>query len=558
MKAAELLIKTLEDAGVKTVFGYPGGAILPFYDALYDSNLEHILVRNEQGAALAADGYARASGEIGVCVATSGPGATNLVTGIANAYLDSVPMLAITGQVPSPMIGTDAFQEVDIVGITMPIVKHSYRVLEADKVEQTVKEALHLAQSGRPGPVLLDIPKDVLNTEVQPQAHRETDYGQPETLSLDAVNAALDLIKSAQRPLIYGGGGIALAKVTKEFQEFVEVLNCPTVLTLKGLGALPSAHELFLGMLGMHGLKTANYAVQNCDLLLCIGARFDDRVTGLLEEFAPEARVVHLDVDPAEVGKRRHPDVAVIGSLQKHLTLLTEKSQKLDVEGWRQKCLVHKTENYWRYDPPNDFVYAPRLIRDISLTETKETFVTCDVGQHQMWVAQHYLFKRPENHLTSGGLGTMGYGLPAAIGATLARPDAHVINITGDGSFMMNVQELATIKRYNLPVKVIVLDNQCLGMVRQWQELFLEERYSETDLSDNPDFVKLSEGFGIPAFRVEETSQVEEAIHRVHNDDGPLLVHVVLDKVANVWPFVPPGKSNSVMWEENPNERTQP
>ena len=549
MNAAERLVHFLETQGVDTLFGYPGGAILPFYDALYDSSIRHILVRHEQAAALAADAYARATKKVGVCVATSGPGATNLVTGIANAYLDSVPMVAITGQVPSAVIGTDAFQEVDTVGITLPVVKHSYRVMNPDDIVPVMAEAFYLAQSGRPGPVLVDIPKDVLNTETHPCV--PPTFADDEYRKIDdaSIARALDLLHTAKRPLIYAGGGIVLADAVTQFRNFVEKTQCPTVTTLKAIGTLPGTHPLFLGMLGMHGLKPANLAVQSCDLLISVGARFDDRVTGLLEEFAPEARVIHLDVDPAEVGKLRRPDAPVIGNLQESLAALIKYTQELQVDEWRTTCANSKKENAWSYHAPTDLVYAPKFLRDLSLTAEKETFISCDVGQHQMWVAQHYAFKEPENHLTSGGLGTMGYGLPAAVGAQIACPKANVINVTGDGSIMMNIQELATIKRYQLPVKIVVMDNQCLGMVRQWQELFLERRYSETDLYDNPDFVKVAEAFGIPAMQISHKDQVPEAIKRLHEDTGPLLVHILLDKEANVWPFVPPGKSNSVMLE---------
>ena len=342
-----------------------------------------------------------------------------------------------------------------------------------------------------------------------------------------SVARALDLLHTAKKPLIYAGGGIVLADAVDSFRSFVEKTQCPTVTTLKALGTLPGTHPLFLGMLGMHGLKPANLAVQSCDLLISVGARFDDRVTGLLEEFAPDARVIHLDVDPAEVGKLRRPDAPVVGDLKETLSALVRYSQPLRIEAWHQTCRNWKETNAWNYDAPTDLIYAPQFLRDLSLSATKETFISCDVGQHQMWVAQHYRFQKPENHLTSGGLGTMGYGLPAAIGAQIACPDANVINVTGDGSIMMNIQELATIKRYNLPVKIVVMDNQCLGMVRQWQELFLERRYSETDLSDNPDFVKVAEAFGIPALQIVHKDQIPDAIKQLHETTGPLLVHVL-------------------------------
>jgi len=547
MNGAQLLVRPLEEQGVRTVFGYPGGAILPFYDALHGSKLRHVLVRHEQAAAIAADGFARVTGEVGVCVATSGPGATNLVTGIANAYLDSVPMLALTGQVPTTVMGTDAFQEVDVLGITMPIVKHSFLATDAADLPRVLHEAMEIARSGRPGPVLVDLPKDVLNAvparPLRREAHRPL-VSCPDPGDLDAARR---LLGAARRPLIYAGGGVRIGKAVAELRAFARSSQMPTVMTLQALGAIPGTDPLSMGMLGMHGLKAANFAVQQCDLLLVAGARFDDRVTGVLARFAPNAKVVHLDVDPAEVGKLRRPDVAVIGELRLSLSALT--GEPYGDETWRQACRDSKRAHAWDYDMPGEGVYAPRMLRDLAAAAPSDAIVACDVGQHQMWVAQHYPFDHPAQHLTSGGLGTMGFGLPAAIGAQFARPDRTVINVSGDGSFMMNVQELATVRRYGLPIKMIVIDNQCLGMVRQWQELFLDRRYSEVDLSDNPDFTRVAESFGIPAFRLDRVADTPAAIHRLLNTPGPLLAHVVIDREANVWPFVPPGKPNDEMME---------
>ncbi len=546
MTAADLLIKALLNEGVEVVFGYPGGAILPFYDALYDSPLEHVLTRHEQGAVMAADGYSRVSGKVGVCVATSGPGVTNLVTGIANAYMDSVPMVALTGQVPTAVLGTDAFQEIDAVGITMPIVKHSYLVREAADLPQVIAEAFQIARSGRPGPVLIDLPKDIMAGpavgEVAPSRGRTTP-GQPDP---EQLAVAKRLLLSAEKPLVYAGGGICMAEAVDAFREFVSVSRVPVVSTLKGLGSLPRTHPQSLGMLGMHGLKAANLAVQACDVLVCVGARFDDRVTGKLAQFAPNARVIHLDGDPAEVGKLRAPEAPVVGCLNTSLRALTTP---LDIEPWRSECAQSIHEYRWNYEVPSRAVYGPGLLKELSDQAPSGTVVTCDVGQHQMWVAQHFAFGHPREHLTSGGLGAMGYGLPAAIGAQRAAPDGVVVNVTGDGSVMMNIQELATLARYDLPVKMIVLDNQCLGMVRQWQELFLERRYSEVDLSDNPDFVHVANAFRIPAFSVARTEDVPAAIEKLLAHEGPALLHVILENETNVWPFVPPGQSNSVMLE---------
>ena len=547
--AAAQLCRALEDAGVEVCWGYPGGAILPFYDALYSSPIKHILTRHEQGAALAADGFARVSGKVGVCVATSGPGATNLITGLANAFMDSVPVLAITGQVGTDALGTDAFQEVDTLGLTMPVVKHSYLVRDPNEVYRTVREAICIATSGRPGPVLIDLPKDVLWAEASPRPASAPEGLNPEPADDVAIARARKLLSQASRPVIYAGGGVQLGNAVQTFRDFVNTTQIPTVVTLKALGALRPGHPQLLGMLGMHGMKAPNMAVQGCDLLVCVGARFDDRVTSKLETFAPGAKVIHLDVDPAEVGKRKQPQGPVIGELNHSLRGL---SMACDIDPWRAECATMADENQWPYDAPGEGVYAPRFFKELSEAAAErdfDTIVATDVGQHQMWVAQHYKFNHPTHHITSGGLGTMGYGLPAAIGAAFGRPDARILTISGDGGIMMNIQELATLFRYDIPVKVVVIDNARLGMVRQWQQLFLEERYSETVLDDNPDFVRLAEAFRIPAFRVDRRDQVAEAIARILDEEGPALIHVCIDPQANCWPFVPPGQSNSAMLE---------
>lgn len=546
MKGAEILIKALEAEGVDTVFGYPGGAIMPVYDALIGSSLRHILMRHEQAAALAADGYARSSGRVGVCLATSGPGATNLVTGIANAFLDSIPLVAITGQVSQSMMGTDAFQEVDIFGISMPVVKHSFIARDVSELAQVVQTACHHARSGRPGPVLVDLPKDVAASN-----HDSPSFAPPTSLlpprpEARALSQARELILCSKKPLLYAGGGVRIARAWTELRSFVEATEIPVVTTLQGLGAIPAQHRLNLGMLGMHGSRAANYAVQSCDLLICAGARFDDRVTGKLAEFAPGAKVIHMDADPSEIGKLRAADCSILGDIKVALNFLHVKPH---ASAWLKQCLASKKRFAWRYDAPTDGVYAPFFISRLSELAHGSVIVTCDVGQHQMWVAQHYQFSCPQTHLSSGGLGTMGFGLPAAIGAQLANPQARVVNITGDGSVMMNIQELATIKRYNLPVKIVLFDNKALGMVRQWQELFFSQRYSEVDLSDNPDFAAVAEAFGIPAIKVEKKADVESAIETLLTSAGPLFVHVSIDTAANVWPLVPPGKSNIHMME---------
>lgn len=544
MNGALSLIRALEAQGVDIMFGYPGGAIMPVYDALLESKIRHILTRHEQGAALAAIGYARASGKVGVCMATSGPGATNLVTGIADAFLDSVPMVAITGQVPTSLMGTDAFQEVDVFGITMPIVKHSFGLRRAGDVAHTVREAFRIAASGRPGPVLIDIPKDVANGACEHNQGAAVIGHSVRMPAATQLACANDLIASSSRPIVYSGGGVISAGAEQQCRAFIESAGIPTVHTLKGIGTLGGDHELFLGMLGMHGFKAANIALQESDLLIVIGARFDDRATGKLAEFAPNAKVVHLDIDPSEMGKLRTADAPVLGDLRSSITSLTARPQ---IDDWRARCAALKREHAWNYHAPTKQIYAPRFIRELSLAAGDDVSIACDVGQHQMWVAQHYLFRDPRRHLTSGGLGAMGFGLPAAIGAKFARPDSTVICITGDGSIMMNIQELATIKRYNLPVKILLFDNQALGMVRQWQELFFTKRYSQVDLSDNPDFIRVAEAFGIPGLRVDHPDQVSAAIDRLLYDDGPLFVHVPIDPAANVWPLVPPATSNADM-----------
>lgn len=548
---ARWIARALETEGVDTLFGYPGGTIMPFYDALVDSKLKHILVRHEQGAALAANGYARASGKVGVCVATSGPGASNLVTGIADAMLDSVPMVCLTGQVPTALMGTDAFQELDVFGLTLPIVKHSFLVRKVDDLPRVMREAFRIAREGRPGPVLVDLPKDV---QVADASHLP-DHEPAEVEAVPAPDAAkladaLAAIAGAEKPVVYGGGGIALADAVDEFRQFVEASKIPTVLTLRGLGALPGNHPQFLGMLGMHGTRAANMAVQECDLLVVIGARFDDRATGKLAEFAPFARVVHVDADAYEISKLRNADIAVPGNVAASLKALSAARSTCD--DWRARCNANREKHGFRYDAPGSDIYAPALLKRLTELAPDDAIVCSDVGQHQMWVAQHCRFGHPRNHLTSGALGTMGFGLPAAMGAQFACPDRSVVLVNGDGGFMMNVQELATIARCKLPVKIVLLDNSALGMVRQWQELFFAERYSEIDLSDNPDFAALAQVFGIPARRIERRNEVEDALAELLARPGPALLHVSIDVKANVWPLVPPNSANSAMLESNP------
>ncbi|MGF1605094.1 MAG: acetolactate synthase 2 catalytic subunit [Rhodothalassiaceae bacterium] len=545
---ASRLVAALEAQGVTHVFGYPGGAIMPVYDALPASALTHILVRHEQAAAFAADAYARVTGRVGVCLATSGPGATNLVTGIANAHMDSVPMVAITGQVPTTLMGTDAFQETDIFGITLPIVKHGFVVRRAEEIEAVVAEAFELAISGRPGPVLIDLPKDVLQAQGPMTAPaRAMVPAQLPCGGAEDIAAARALIEASERPILYIGGGVAIAGAEQPLRAFAAHTRIPAVATLKGLGALPTDWPDFLGMLGMHGSRAANQAVQDSDLLICIGARFDDRATGRLDGFAPNARVIHLDGDRAEISKLRRADVALAGDIGRCLTALTPRPPQ--IEAWRASCHANAQTHAARYDAPGGGIFAPALLKQISEAAGDRFIATCDVGQHQMWVAQHCRFARPQAHLTSAGLGAMGYGIPAGIGALKAEPDACVVTVTGDGSIMMNIQELATLRRYRLPLKIVLLDNSQLGLVRQWQELFYDGNFSEVDLYDNPDFAELARAFGIEAFTLDRRADQPAAIARLLAATGPILMHVRIDPRENVWPLVPPGKSNAEMME---------
>lgn len=554
MNGARWLVQALEAEGVDTIFGYPGGAIMPFYDALHGASLKHVLVRHEQGAAFAANGFARASGRTGVCVATSGPGASNLITGIADAMLDSVPMVVITGQVATPLMGTDAFQELDVFGMTLPIVKHSFLLRSVDELPDVVSEAFRIARSGRPGPVLIDLPKDVqIGNAGHLGAHVPSTADTMPACADHALHEAAALISQAERPVVYGGGGIILGDALEAFREFADLTQIPTVLTLRALGALPPAHPANLGMLGMHGSRAANLAVQESDLLIVVGARFDDRATGKLAEFAPLARIVHLDGDSCEVGKLRAADVSVCGDVATSLSRLgapcaaqMQGRHAAARTAWRDLCAQRREKFAARYDAPGDKVFAPALLKRMSELAPDAT-VACDVGQHQMWVAQHWRFDHPRKHLTSGALGAMGFGLPAAIGAQMEDPSRRVVCVSGDGSFMMNVQELATLKRYRVPVKIILLDNSALGMVRQWQELFFERRYSEIDLSDNPDFAQVARAFGIQALSVDKAADVEAALAALLAADGPALLHVAIDTAANVWPLVPPNHNNAQM-----------
>ncbi|WP_428771913.1 acetolactate synthase 2 catalytic subunit [Vibrio sp.] len=546
MTGAELVVAALQQQGIKTVFGYPGGAIMPIYDALYDGGVEHVLCRHEQGAAMAAIGMARASQDVAVCMATSGPGATNLVTGLADAFLDSVPLVAITGQVATSHIGTDAFQEMDVIGMSLSCTKHSYLVTDINELAPTLAEAFEVAKTGRPGPVIVDIAKDVQLAEAPVTSLTPFTPPPLPVVTDQAIASAQQLLSECHRPVFYVGGGVQLGKATEAVREFLRLNPMPSVSTLKGLGTIERHDPHYLGMLGMHGTKAANLVVQECDLLIVVGARFDDRVTGKLETFAPHAKVIHIDIDAAEIHKLRHANAPLRGDINAVLPRL-ELTQ--DISPW-----VHHSESLrsgfkWRYDHPGEPIFAPLLLKQLSDTMPDSAIVSTDVGQHQMWAAQHIQPRQPQNFITSAGLGTMGFGLPAAMGAAVARPDDQSILISGDGSFMMNVQELGTLKRRKIPVKIVLLNNQRLGMVRQWQSLFFDGRHSETILDDNPDFVMLAKAFDIPGKTITRKEEVQPALEEMLACDSAYLLHVLIDEEENVWPLVPPGASNNDMLE---------
>ena len=559
---AEILIDALTYEGVDTIFGYPGGAVLHIYDELWRARdrITHYLVRHEQGAVHMAEGYARASGRVGVVLVTSGPGATNAVTGIANAYLDSTPLVVITGQVPKHLIGTDAFQEVDTVGITRPCVKHNYLVREASDIAGVVREAFHLARSGRPGPVVIDIPKDVsaATTTYSRLSHVGFPFSRdPSPIDETTVERAFHALLNARRPVLYVGGGIANSGAHELLRRFAETFRLPVTPTLMGLGGFPSAHPLSLGMLGMHGTYAANMAVAQSDLLIAVGVRFDDRVTGKLATFAPQARVIHIDIDPANIGKNVAPSLSIAADARQALSQLLLVSRKLDQEELQNS--IDEREGWWeqigawQQSQPLGFtgslcqIKPQTVIDELHRLTNGDAIITTDVGQHQMWVAQFYPFKKPRQLITSGGLGTMGFGLPAAIGAQLAFPQQQIIAVVGDGGFQMTNQELATAVQYNLPVKILIMNNGYLGMVRQWQEMFYDRTYSEVDISVAPDFVKLAEAFGALGLRAERPDQLHDVLATALAHKGVVVVDVIVSKEENVFPIVPPGANSSDM-----------
>jgi acetolactate synthase I/II/III large subunit len=551
LTGSQIFLKCLEREGVKHVFGFPGGVVLDIYDELTRSPfIKHFLVRHEQGAAHAADGYSRASGKVGVCLVTSGPGATNTVSGIASAYMDSIPMVVFTGQVPTPLIGNDAFQEVDIVGITRPCTKHNYLVKDVDDLARVIHEAFHIARTGRPGPVLVDLPKDVVQaktTPKYPETVRIKSYNPNYHANPKQIKKALEMILKAHRPVIYAGGGVILSKASEELTKFAESLQIPVTTTLMGLGGFPAPHKLWLGMLGMHGTYFANMSVHHADVLVAIGSRFDDRVTGKIEEFAPHAKIIHIDIDPTSISKNVVVDIPIVGDCQDALSQLNALAAEVIPrelasahQDWLEQIAQWKQDHPLTYDHTSGDLKPQFVVEKLYELTRGNAIISTEVGQNQMWAAQFYHINRPNRWLSSGGLGCMGYGFPAAIGAQVACPDEIVIDIAGDGSIQMNIQELATAVQYELPVKVAILNNGFLGMVRQWQQLFYDRRYSQTPMF-SPDFVKLAEAYGALGLRAEKPEEVEPVIREALNTRKPVLMDFRVAPEECVMPMVPAG-----------------
>lgn len=564
MTGSEIIIQALKDQGVDVMFGLPGGVLLPLYDALFKQNgLRHILVKHEQAAVHAAEGYARSTGKVGTVLVTSGPGATNTVTGLVDAMMDSVPLVCLTGQVPSSLIGNDAFQEADITGITRGCTKHNYLVKDVNDLGRVLHEAYYVARTGRPGPVLVDIPKDVLlalgtyktpgkNSAVEHKSYKPQVKG-----DTAAIKQAIDLIKKAKKPLFYGGGGIVNSgdAACTLFTQLVKMTGIPCSLTLMGLGAFPGSDDQFLGMMGMHGTYEANMAMHDCDVMINIGARFDDRVTGALDKFSPDSKKIHVDIDPSSINKNVVVDVPIIGDVAHVLEELIKhwKADQAQVNGkaldkWWNEINDWRSKDSLKYTASNKVIkpqYALERIRDLALETGKDTFYTTEVGQHQMWAAQHLCFEKPKRWMTSGGLGTMGYGFPSAMGVQVAHPDGLVVAIAGDGSFQMNLQEIATLMAYRLPVKCFILNNKFLGMVRQWQEMFHGERYSESVIEDQPDFVKLAEAYGALGLRANNPGELDDVIKQAYASDLPTIVDIRTDPEENVFPMIPSGAAHN-------------
>ena len=555
IKGARILLECLSRLGIKEIFGYPGGAVIPIYDELYSfKDIKHYFSRHEQGAVHEADGYARSTGNVGVCLATSGPGATNLVTGIMTAHMDSIPLLAITGQVTSTLLGKDAFQESDIVGITVPITKNNYLVQNIRELPGILKEAYYIASTGRPGPVLVDIPRDIQLEEI-PYDEFNKIYEQEFVLEgynpvyeghKGQIKTAIKLIKDSKKPLIIAGAGVLKGHAYDELKEFVDKTNIPVAMTLLGLGSFPANHELALGMIGMHGTTYANYAANEADLVIAAGMRFDDRVTGNPQKFLPNAKIIHIDIDPAEIGKNKLIDVPIVGDLKNVLAELNQKVPKLSHTKWLDEVAKLKKKYSLTFRKTEEDVLIPQeILFEINKLTKGEVIVATDVGQHQMWSAQFIKFNNPYSILTSGGAGTMGFGLPAAIGAQVANPDKKVLAIVGDGGFQMTFQELMMVKEYNLPVKIFIINNSYLGMVRQWQELFNDRRYSSVDLSYNPDFIKIGEAYGIKSIQLKTKKDLKKHLKKILESDEAVLVECIVEKEENVYPMIPAGKDVS-------------
>ena len=555
IKGARILLECLSRLGINEIFGYPGGAVIPIYDELYSfKEIKHYFARHEQGAVHEADGYARSTGKVGACLATSGPGATNLVTGIMTAHMDSIPLLVITGQVSSSLLGKDAFQESDIVGITVPITKNNYLVQDIKDLPRILKEAYYIASTGRPGPVLVDIPRDIQLQEIPYDEFNKIyenhffleGYNPVYEGHKGQIKTAIKMIKDSKKPLIIAGAGILKAHAYEELKEFVEKTNIPVAMTLLGLGSFPGNHELALGMIGMHGTTYANYAANEADLIIAAGMRFDDRVTGNPQKFVPNAKIIHIDIDPAEIGKNKLIDVPIVGDLKNVLTDLNEKAPKVSYDEWLKQIKKWKKEYSLTYRKTEDDILIPQeILSEIDKITKGNVIVATDVGQHQMWAAQYLTFNNPYSILTSGGAGTMGFGLPAAIGAQVANPNKKVLAVVGDGGFQMTFQELMLIREYNLPVKIFIINNSYLGMVRQWQELFHEKRYSSVDLSYNPDFIKIGEAYGIKSIQLKNKKDLKKNLKKILESDEAVLVECIVEKEENVYPMIPAGKDVS-------------
>ena len=551
LTGSEIVVECLKEQGVDTVFGYPGGTILNIYDALYKNSnrIRHILTAHEQGASHAADGYARSTGKVGVCMATSGPGATNLVTGIATAYMDSIPMVAITANVNLPALGKDSFQEVDIAGVTMPITKHGYIVKDINILADTLRKAFKIAMSGRPGPVLVDITKDVTANTCEFTPMKPAAIEKPSRYTESDIAAAIDLIQNAKKPYVYAGGGIIASGASDEFRQFVSKVDAPVCDTLLGKGAFDGTDDAYTGMIGMHGTKASNLGVSECDLLIALGARFSDRVVGNPKKFAENAKVLHIDIDAAEINKNIKTDVSVVGDLKEVLQILNRRLHQQEHPQWMARIKELKEKYPLNYDDSK--LSCPYIIEEICRLTEGKAIITTDVGQHQMWAAQYYKYTEPRTFLSSGGLGTMGYGLGACIGAKMGRPDKVCINIAGDGCFRMNMNELATASRYNIPIIQVVINNHVLGMVRQWQTLFYDHRYSQTVLDDKVDFCKVAEGLGCMAIRVTSKEEVAPAIEKALHAGGPVVLDCMIHEDDKVFPMVSPGTPISEVFDEN-------